>query len=255
MGAVRLLLVIATATTAGRLARSRVAPLGQLASRCSTRARDTGFDTYLAFKEGKYSLEEYKKLGMELAQAKVDKQAGNAKRFRDKFGKQMAEKMGLPLDRIIIEKVSAEDPNQDIETLLNGNGKGIKVDFAVKQNPGDPTASTMLMAATGGPSGDIKIGDMLRLNLVQEKSFAEVYEKMKETGQIAPNTLDFDGLTRVLGNIEPPLDEDQRAILVNMGLQIAAMQPEPPFFDNDDSRLVPSDPVEDALANIISNAS
>mmetsp|Transcript_27029 Transcript_27029/g.43445 ORF Transcript_27029/g.43445 Transcript_27029/m.43445 type:complete len:289 (-) Transcript_27029:95-961(-) len=205
---------------------------------------------YNDYKSGAIDIDEFRKIGIENAKSKLDKDKEQAERFRNKFGKAMADSMGIPLERVLIEKIEPENPKDDIEKLLAGNGKGIKVDFAIKQNPGDPTASTMLMAAQGGPGAgkEFNVAEMLRLTPEQENSFAEVYDRMKNQGVMMANALDFDGLTRVCGSIEPKLSPDQQAILVNMGLQINAMQPEKPYFDTDDDPTIPSDPAEEESA-------
>eukprot|EP00472_Partenskyella_glossopodia_P001679 CAMPEP_0197536008 /NCGR_PEP_ID=MMETSP1318-20131121/52577_1 /TAXON_ID=552666 /ORGANISM="Partenskyella glossopodia, Strain RCC365" /LENGTH=210 /DNA_ID=CAMNT_0043093773 /DNA_START=225 /DNA_END=857 /DNA_ORIENTATION=+ len=209
----------------------------------------------MQYKEGKIDIQQYKKLAIEYAESKISEKTADAEKFRQKFGEAMAERMGVPLDRIIIEKVSAENPNEDIKQLLEGNGKGIKVDFAIKPNPDDPQASVMAMASQGGPGPDFNIADVLRLSEEQQNSFAQVYESMKEQGKMGANALDFAGLSRVLGNIEPKLSGDQQAILVNMGLQINAMQPEKGYFDPDDDLTVRSDPAKDLQETVFSEYS
>eukprot|EP00466_Bigelowiella_natans_P011296 jgi/Bigna1/87272/estExt_fgenesh1_pg.C_180142 len=171
--------------------------------------------------------------------------------------------------RNVVRKLSPRIPKMILRSSLLETGKASKlilsrlacnlvslmlsvfqVDFAIKQNPGDPTASTMLMAAQGGPGAgkEFNVAEMLRLTPEQENSFAEVYDRMKNQGVMMANALDFDGLTRVCGSIEPKLSPDQQAILVNMGLQINAMQPEKPYFDTDDDPTIPSDPAEEESA-------
>jgi len=151
---------------------------------------------YNDYKSGAIDIDEFRKIGIENAKSKLDKDKEQAERFRNKFGKAMADSMGIPLERVLIEKIEPENPKDDIEKLLAGNGKGIKVDFAIKQNPGDPTASTMLMAAQGGPGAgkEFNVAEMLRLTPEQENSFAEVYDRMKNQGVMMANALDFDGL-------------------------------------------------------------
>eukprot|EP00465_Bigelowiella_longifila_P010116 CAMPEP_0185255058 /NCGR_PEP_ID=MMETSP1359-20130426/4030_1 /TAXON_ID=552665 /ORGANISM="Bigelowiella longifila, Strain CCMP242" /LENGTH=273 /DNA_ID=CAMNT_0027838653 /DNA_START=60 /DNA_END=881 /DNA_ORIENTATION=- len=252
-----LTVVLAVESSAGssvpRSRRCTQAPLLRKNSgpRRLVNARSSIFQkAYNDYKSGEINVDEFRKIGIKNAKSKLDKEKEQADKFRNKFGKAMAEGMGIPLERILIEKIEPENPKDDIEKLLAGNGKGIKVDFAIKQNPGDPTASTMLMAAQGGPGAgkEFNVAEMLRLTPEQESSFAEVYERMKNQGVMMANALDFDGLTRVCGSIEPKLSPDQQAILVNMGLQINAMQPEKPYFDTDDDPTIPSDPAEEEFA-------
>ncbi|GAB5365968.1 hypothetical protein AAMO2058_001104000 [Amorphochlora amoebiformis] len=219
--------------------------------RFSVRAADESeelqaIQAYAAYSKGEIDIERYKEIALEVVEANKQKLKSYTDQFREKFGQSMAERMGVPLDRIIIESVEAENPEDDIEKLLADKGKGIKVNFAISQKNGDPNASVMLMAAQGGQGAEnFNVAKMVQLTPEQEQSFAEVYQDLKSRGVVMANAMDFDGLSRVLASITPKLTPDQQAILVNMGLQIAAMQPKKAFFDPDDDPMIMSNPVRD----------